>query len=129
MKNFDSNTAIPHIGKIIRDIVIEKAISEEEIKETLDFSESMLDNIYQSRSVDFETLVNFSNLLKTNLLLYYGNHPLVKNFFDSHFAEQARQIEQKNETIAQQNAIITAHKKVISIYEANDIIQKWTKPE
>ena len=128
MKNSDTPTALPHIGNIINALVLEKAVSEREIKDNLNLSASMLAAIYESRSVDIETLVNFSNLLQTNLLSYYVQHPLVKNFFGDHLAQQAQEIERKNETIAQQNAIIAAQKKVISIYEANEVLQKWIKP-
>lgn len=40
-------------------------------------------------------------------------------------AAPAAEITQKNETIAHLNAVIVAQKKVIALYEANDILQKW----
>ncbi|MNN24697.1 hypothetical protein D3C81_1381380 [compost metagenome] len=48
-----------------------------------------------------------------------------KDHLDNKISLLAQEIEQQKETIAHQAAIIAAHKKVISLYEANDTIQQW----
>jgi hypothetical protein len=77
--------------------------------------------------LDFETLINFSKLLQTNLFLYYREHSIIKEIFDESMIEQAGVIEQKKETITHLTAIIAAQEKVIAIHEANETIQKWIK--
>ncbi|GAA0886026.1 hypothetical protein GCM10009120_46250 [Sphingobacterium siyangense subsp. cladoniae] len=127
MKNFETKTKLPHIGKIIKTLILEKIINKDKILESLNINESMLEDIYESSSLDFETLINFSKLLQTNLFLYYREHSIIKEIFDERIIEQAGVIEQKKETITHLTAIIAAQEKVIAIHEANETIQKWIK--
>ncbi|MGJ1227329.1 MULTISPECIES: hypothetical protein [Sphingobacterium] len=127
MKNFETKTKLPHIGKIIKTLILEKIINKDKILESLNINESMLEDIYESSSLDFETLINFSKLLQTNLFLYYREHSIIKEIFDESMIEQAGVIEQKKETITHLTAIIAAQEKVIAIHEANETIQKWIK--
>ncbi|WP_343317687.1 hypothetical protein [Sphingobacterium multivorum] len=127
MKNFETKTELPHIGKIIKTLILEKVIKKDKILEFLKINESMLEDIYESSSLDFETLINFSKLLQTNLFLYYFEHSMIKDIFDEIMIDQAKLIEQKNETITHLTAIIAAQEKVIAIHEANETLQKWSK--
>ncbi|WP_333624434.1 hypothetical protein [Sphingobacterium siyangense] len=127
MKNFETKIKLPHIGKIIKTLILEKIINKDKILESLNINESMLEDIYESSSLDFETLINFSKLLQTNLFLYYREHSIIKEIFDESMIEQAGVIEQKKETITHLTAIIAAQEKVIAIHEANETIQKWIK--
>ncbi|MEY8759091.1 hypothetical protein [Chryseobacterium tongliaoense] len=125
MKNYDNKPTLPHIGKIISRLTLEKSLNKDDILAYLNINESMLENIYDSPSVDIQTLINFSNLLQTNLFIYYRDHSLIENLFDDCIT--AQEIEQKNETIAHLTAIIAAQKKIISFYEANETVQSRTK--
>lgn len=127
MKNFETKTELPHIGKVIKTLILEKVINKDIILEALNINESILEDIYESSSLNLETLINFSKLLQTNLFLYYREHRIVKDFLDDSIINQAKLIEQNNDSIAHLTAIIAAQEKVIAIYEANETIQKWAK--
>ena len=127
MKNFETKTELPHIGKIIKTLILEKVINKDKILKALNINGSMLEDIYESSSLDFEMLIDFSKLLQTNLFLYYREHSIIKEIFDDSIIDQAGVIEQKNETITHLTSIIAAQEKVIAIHEANETIQKWTK--
>ncbi|GEM_PF-491791 len=61
----------------------------------------------------------------TNLKQSVMGNLINNNIFDNKMRLQAQEIEQQQEIIAHQAAVITAQKKVINLYEANEAIQQW----
>ncbi|MCR8562012.1 helix-turn-helix domain containing protein [Mucilaginibacter sp. BJC16-A38] len=114
------------IGKIIHELVKSSGLKAKIVADYINVSQSTLFGIYKRDSVDIDKLILFSKLLNQNLFIYYLNEEPLKSMFGkdmielkSHILELENELKTKDEKLKDLTEIIEAHKKIISLHEAN----------
>ncbi|EJL71414.1 helix-turn-helix domain-containing protein [Chryseobacterium populi] len=125
-----------HLGTIIFNLVKEKQMDPKDFASQLAISEADLERIYQNSSLDLDTLAKIYDLLGSSLLLHYFDEDQLKNVFINHFSEKdrkrgtlAHKQEEKDEQLTQLKALAESLKKIISLYETKELMEKLSQKE
>ncbi|MGE9310835.1 hypothetical protein ACLOAU_04295 [Niabella sp. CJ426] len=125
-----------HLGNLIRSLVKQNGFDWKDVAAYIEVSEEQLSQIFDSRTIDIERLIKFSQLLQHNLFIYYLDNEVIGNLFENYVKEMApqvsyliRQLEAKDGQIAQLRALTETQRKIIEILETKQFLQNSVNDE
>lgn len=110
------------IGQIIYRKIRERNLSEKEITDFLDISADDLKALYKRRSLDISSLIRFSKILDSNLLVYFSDDATVRDLIGQ-IEELIETVKKQEEELAKLRALNQTHLKVIELLETKDLFR------